>query len=73
MPALTIERPNLPADMRVALRRHIIRERQRKKEEEEANEADKQRRREEKAKAELTSKAQLEKHAEDIFELEKFK
>ncbi|CAF0807142.1 unnamed protein product [Didymodactylos carnosus] len=65
-----IERPALSDEMRDALRRHVIRERQRKKEEKQANEADKQRRREEKAKAELTSKAQLEKNAEFIQDLE---
>lgn len=48
MPTLTIERPQLPRDMREALKRHILRERQRKKEEADANEADKQRRRAEK-------------------------
>ncbi|CAF4006235.1 unnamed protein product [Rotaria sp. Silwood1] len=48
MPAIVIERPNLPIEMRDALKKHILRERQRKKEEADANEADKQRRREEK-------------------------
>jgi G protein pathway suppressor 2 len=48
MPAVVIERPNLPTEMRDALKKHILRERQRKKEEADANEADKQRRREEK-------------------------
>ena len=48
MPALNIERPRLPRDMHDALKRHILRERQRKKEEADANEADKQRRRAEK-------------------------
>jgi len=48
MPAVVIERSSLPTEMRDALKRHILRERQRKKEEADANEADKQRRREEK-------------------------
>jgi hypothetical protein len=48
MPAVVIERSNLPTEMRDALKKHILRERQRKKEEADANEADKQRRREEK-------------------------
>ena len=48
MPALNIERARLPREMRDALKRHILRERQRKKEEADANEADKQRRRAEK-------------------------
>ena len=45
---MIIERPHLPMEMRDALKKHILRERQRKKEEADANEADKQRRREEK-------------------------
>lgn len=48
MPAVVIERPGLPNEMRDALKKHILRERQRKKDEADANEADKQRRREEK-------------------------
>lgn len=48
MPAIIIERASLPTEMRDALKKHILRERQRKKEEADANEADKQRRREEK-------------------------
>jgi hypothetical protein len=48
MPILNIEHPRLRRDMQNALKRHILRERQRKKEEADANEADKQRRREEK-------------------------
>lgn len=48
MPAVVIERASLPTEMRDALKRHILRERQKKKEEADANEADKQRRREEK-------------------------
>ncbi|CAF4349130.1 unnamed protein product [Rotaria sordida] len=48
MPAAVVERPNLPIEMRDALKKHILRERQRKKEEADANEADKQRRRAEK-------------------------
>ena len=48
MPASTIERTRLPREMRDALKRHVLRERQRKKEEADANEADKQRRRAEK-------------------------
>lgn len=48
MPPVVIERANLPTEMRDALKKHILRERQRKKEEADANEADKQRRREEK-------------------------
>jgi hypothetical protein len=48
MPAVVIERSSLPTEMRDALKKHILRERQRKKEEADANEADKQRRREEK-------------------------
>lgn len=48
MPTLNIERPRLSRDMRDALKRHILRERQKKKEEADANEADKQRRRAEK-------------------------
>ena len=48
MPVSNIERPRLPGEMRDALKRHILRERQRKKEEADANEADKQRRRAEK-------------------------
>ena len=48
MPASTVERTRLPREMRDALKRHILRERQRKKEEADANEADKQRRRAEK-------------------------
>jgi hypothetical protein len=48
MPVLHIERPRLRREMRDALKRHILRERQRKKEEADANEADKQRRRAEK-------------------------
>ncbi|CAF4099497.1 unnamed protein product, partial [Rotaria sordida] len=48
MPAAIVERPNLPTEMRDALKKHILRERQRKKEEADANEADKQRRRAEK-------------------------
>jgi hypothetical protein len=46
MPVLNIERPRLLRGMRVALKRHILRGRQRKKEE--ADEADKRRRRAEK-------------------------
>jgi hypothetical protein len=48
MPVLNIEHPRLRRDMRDALKRHILRERQRKKEEADANEADKRRRRAEK-------------------------
>jgi hypothetical protein len=48
MPILNIEHPRLRRDMRDALKRHILRERQRKKEEADANEADKRRRRAEK-------------------------
>jgi hypothetical protein len=48
MPVLNIEHPRLRREMRNALKRHILRERQRKKEEADANEADKQRRRAEK-------------------------
>ena len=48
MPAVVIERTILPTETRDALKKHILRERQRKKEEADANEADKQRRREEK-------------------------
>jgi hypothetical protein len=48
MPALNIERTRLPQEMHGALKRHILRERQRKKDEADANEADKRRRRAEK-------------------------
>jgi hypothetical protein len=48
MPVLSIEHPRLRREMRDALKRHIIRERQRKKDEADANEADKRRRRAEK-------------------------
>lgn len=48
MPALNIERTRLPREMHDALKRHILRERQRKKDEADANEADKRRRRAEK-------------------------
>lgn len=48
MPMMNIERPGLPVDMRDALKRHILRDRQKKKHEADANEADKLRRREEK-------------------------
>ena len=51
MPALNIERTRLPQEMHDALKRHILRERQRKKDEADANEADKQRRRAEKVSA----------------------
>ncbi|CAM4775254.1 unnamed protein product [Rotaria magnacalcarata] len=71
MPAVVIERPSLPTEMRDALKKHILRERQRKKEEADANEADKQRRREEKAKALSSSKVQLEDNAKDILKLER--
>jgi len=55
MPVLHIERPRLRREMRDALKRHILRERQRKKEEADANEADKQRRRAEKVFQEFSS------------------
>jgi hypothetical protein len=71
MPAVVIERASLPTEMRDALKKHILRERQRKKEEADANEADKQRRREEKAKALSSSKVQLEDNAKDILQLER--
>jgi G protein pathway suppressor 2 len=71
MPAVVIERANLPTEMRDALKKHILRERQRKKEEADANEADKQRRREEKAKALSSSKVQLEDNAKNILQLER--
>jgi len=71
MPASTIERTRLPREMRDALKRHVLRERQRKKEEADANEADKQRRRAEKAKALSSSQVQLEDNAKDIVELER--
>ena len=71
MPTMNIERAGLPVEMRDALKRHILRERQRKKDEADANEADKQRRREEKAKALSSSKVQLEDNAKDIMELER--
>ncbi|CAF1395106.1 unnamed protein product [Rotaria sordida] len=71
MPAVVIERPNLSIEMRDALKKHILRERQRKKEEADANEADKQRRRAEKAKALSSSKVQLEDNAKDILKLER--
>ncbi|CAF4517854.1 unnamed protein product [Rotaria sp. Silwood2] len=71
MPTLNIERPRLSREMRHALKRHILRERQRKKEEADANEADKQRRRAEKAKALSSSKVQLEDNAKDILELQR--
>lgn len=71
MPAIMIERANLPTDMRDALKKHILRERQKKKEEADANEADKQRRREEKAKALSSSKVQLEDNAKNILQLER--
>ena len=49
MPIITIERgAGLTREMRDALKKHVLRERQRKKEEADANEADKQRRRAEK-------------------------
>jgi hypothetical protein len=48
MPVLNIERAGLPREMHDALKRHVLRERQRKKDEADANEADKQRRRAEK-------------------------
>jgi hypothetical protein len=48
MPVLHIERPRLRREMRDALKRHIVRGRQKKKKEADANEADKQRRRAEK-------------------------
>lgn len=71
MPAIVIERTNLPTEMRDALKKHILRERQKKKEEADANEADKQRRREEKAKALSSSKVQLEDNAKNILQLER--
>ena len=55
MPASTIERTRLPREMRDALKRHILRERQRKKDEADANEADKQRRRAEKVGRDLVA------------------
>jgi hypothetical protein len=48
MPTMNIEHPRLRREMREALKRHILRERQRKKIEADANKADKQRRRAEK-------------------------
>jgi len=71
MPTIVVERTTLPNEMRDALKRHILRERQKKKEEADANEADKQRRREEKAKALSSSKVKLEDTAKDIFKLER--
>ncbi|CAF0855822.1 unnamed protein product [Rotaria sordida] len=71
MPAVNIERPRLSREMRDALKRHILRERQKKKEEADANEADKRRRRAEKAKALSSSKVQLEDNAKDILELQR--
>lgn len=71
MPPVMIERANLPTEMRDALKKHILRERQKKKEEADANEADKQRRREEKAKALSSSKVQLEDNAKSILQLER--
>jgi len=71
MPVLHIERPRLRREMRDALKRHILRGRQKKKKEADANEADKQRRRAEKAKALSSSKVQLEDNAKDILELER--
>ncbi|CAF0732909.1 unnamed protein product [Adineta steineri] len=71
MPVLDIERPRLKSEMHNALKRHVLRERQRKKDEADANEADKQRRRAEKAKTLSSSKVQLEHNAKDIFELER--
>jgi len=68
---LNIEHPRLRREMRDALKRHILRERQRKKEEADANEADKRRRRAEKAKALSSSKVQLDDNAKDILELER--